>query len=691
MLEKKKYLIVVLIMSFFTSNFLGNFFNNISTVLSGGKSNQLIWLLKPSIKFIFLYFFFSFTSILISLRLTEFFRSQFGDLRQGNKANSNWASKEDIQISYKKVDYIPKKNISLGSMDYEGKGGVLIHRDSDNAYIDTSDSHSLIIARTRGGKSQTKTLPDIDLLSRSEEKPHLIISSAKYELVEMTKNELENRGYQVHVFNLIDPKMGIQYNPLQLVAQNYLDGKIGKAVELTKSFTHSLYHNPKSKDPLWEEAAMSLVNAIILALCHESVGEHIENDLQKPEHVTLPNVLRFLERLTKSATKEKQDMDIYFNNLDIENPARMQFMTVNASEKTMRSSIVAVAISKLNLFISPEIEILLSGNTLPFDLLAQDEIPIAIFLTMPDYTKANNIIFSTWIEQVYYHLSVVASQSNDRLPKRIYFLLDEFGNLPKINSLESMISVGAGRGMLFNFYVQDFLQFKMIYGQEVGSFVESQIMTTYYLSSTSGDTNKKIADLVDKYEVIERSRSGKKYSLNQTISETVIDRYLISPSELKNLLEGENIVIRSKRKGEHGEDVVPNPIRNLGENRFKLAYDYLNEVFYKTDFEQLDISNNELDTKVKSSFRTFLTDFRPIKSSATSLLEQQSIPLKESEFHEQLGKPTFNETEEYQIIKQQIRESMPSLLSEFNQLKNAKEFEGFLEQHSHELERTGVI
>ncbi|WP_171031215.1 VirD4-like conjugal transfer protein, CD1115 family [Ruoffia tabacinasalis] len=691
MTDKKKIVIIVLIMSYFASNYLGNFLANISEILSGGQSNQWVWLIKPSVKYIVFYFLFSFIFSLIAVRLTEFYNVQFGDLRQGNKASSSWASSEEIQISYKEVDYIPKKNLSLKSTDYEGMGGVLIHREDKKAYIDTSDSHGLIVARTRGGKSQTKTLPDIDLLSRSEEKPHLIISSAKYELVEMTKLELEARGYQVHVFNLIDPKMGIQYNPLQLIVQNYQAREIGKAVELTKSFTHSLYHNPKSKDPLWEEAAMSLVNGLILALCYESVGEQIDSESRNPDYVTLPNVLRFLEKLTKPANKEQQLMDIYFNNLDMDNPARMQFTTVNASEKTMRSSIVAVAISKLNMFISPEIEILLSGNTLPFEMLAQEEIPQAIFLTMPDYTNANNIIFSTWIEQVYYHLSIAASQSNDRLPKRIFFLLDEFGNLPKIKSLESMISVGAGRGMLFYFYVQDFLQFKMNYEPEVGSFVESQVMTIHYLSSTSEETNRKIADMIGKYEVIEKSRSGKRYSLNQSISESVIDRYLINPTELKKILEGENVVIRSKRKGEHGEDVIPNPIRNLGENRFKLAYDYLESVFYKTNFETLGIQNNELDSKMKADFRAFLTDFSPHTAQSNSTARSKPLPLKASQYHEQLTKPAFNETEEFQIIKKQVIESIPSLVSEINQLTNAKEFEAFIENHSHELERTGVI
>lgn len=666
---------------------------NLFKVFSGEKTDQRLWLIKPSFKFAILYIIFSFVFIFIILRWSEFYQVQFGDLKQGNKANSKWASDEDIQKSYKKVDYLPKKDLSLNVKEYEGMAGVLIHREQDIAYIDTSDSHGLIVARTRGGKSQTKTLPDIDLLSRSEEKPHLIISSAKYELVEMTKLELETRGYEVHVFNLIDPTKGIQYNPLDVITKNYQEGKIGKAVELTKSFTHSLYHNPKSKDPLWEEAAMSLVNSLILALCHESVGKHIDELNHKPEYVTLPNVLRFLETLTKIAKKETQLMDIYFESLDMDNPARMQFTTVRASEKTMRSSIVAVAISKLNLFISPDIEILLSANTLSFDKLAQEERPQAIFLTMPDYTNSNNIIFSTWIDQVYYHLSIVASQSNDRLPKRIFFLLDEFGNLPKIKSLESMISVGAGRGMLFNFYVQDFLQFKMIYGPEVGSFVESQIMTIHYLSSTSEETNKKIADMVGKYEVIEKSRSGKKYHLNQSISESVIDRHLIRPSELKNLLEGENVVVRSKRKGENGEDVVPNPIRNIGENRFKMAYDYLGDIFYKTDFENLSVKMNVLDSNRKLQFRTFLLNISRNKSQSNQNSKphenQKLLPLKESQYHAQLSKPAFNETDEYQILKKQIAGTMPNLVAEFNQLSNAKEFELFVEKYSQSLERIG--
>ena len=136
----------------------------------------------------------------------------YGSLQTGDKATGRFTTDKEIKEQYKEINKYQKiEPISTAGFDiesrkalekerleknkpYKGLSGTLIARIGDKLYIDTDDAHSLIIGRTRSGKTQSKVLSDIEITSRSEEKPHMIISSGKYELLQGTQKMLKERG-----------------------------------------------------------------------------------------------------------------------------------------------------------------------------------------------------------------------------------------------------------------------------------------------------------------------------------------------------------------------------------------------------------------------------------------------------------------------------------------------------------------
>ncbi|PDY09309.1 ATPase, partial [Bacillus cereus] len=100
---------------------------------------------------------------------------------------------------------------------------------------------NLIIGTTRSGKGETYVFPTIDVYSRAEHKPSLILNDPKGELFSASKETLEKRGYHIEVLNLLNPLDSMSYNLLQLVKDAYKDGDYSTAQALCKTLSHTLY------------------------------------------------------------------------------------------------------------------------------------------------------------------------------------------------------------------------------------------------------------------------------------------------------------------------------------------------------------------------------------------------------------------------------------------------------------------
>ncbi|MDO4432027.1 MAG: type IV secretory system conjugative DNA transfer family protein [Aerococcaceae bacterium] len=585
----KALLLGTTVLTYLITNLLFNSWRYLT--LRQGSTGLWALLMTPSNQYVPGYLLlFGFVGMIV-VRAYYQFEAQFGSLQAGNKATSRFSTDAEVRQTYKAVPYYPLYNADGEVECYPGLSGAFISKQDDTAFVDTDDVHSLTIGRTRSGKDETKALPELELISRSEEQPHIIYSTVKYDTLEKTKQELELRGYIVEVLNLVDLDCSFGYSPLDLISKAYAAGDIDEAVELCKTFTQPLYDVINVKDPIWNNLSMAMVNACILALCHEFLSSDKEHE-QKTELITLGSVISMLIELsgtyqTKSETRTL--LDDYFNTLPLDNPARQEYATIGVTTGQMRSSVLGTTLSRLQKFVAPKVVRMMNHTTFDFENLVQSEQPYAVFILLPDYTKTNYNIATTWIEQCYYYLSKHASQHGDRLPKRIRFILNEFGNLPAFNSMGSMVSVGGGRGMLFDFYVQDLVQLKITYGADLATFLESQMMNVIFITSSNQDTQEWMSKKLGNREVTQKSRSGHWWGFNKSISEQVETRPLMFPNELANLLEGEWVIYRTKRKNEQREDQIPYPIFNHGNSRILTAYTYLDDVFQRVHHDKLNI------------------------------------------------------------------------------------------------------
>ena len=454
------------------------------------------------------------------------------------------------------------KQISLMNDIYEGRGGIPVARRYKNnkevVYIDDSLVNNLIVGRTRSGKSEDFIIPMLDIYSRAEEKSSLIIHDTNNELYSKFKETFENRGYEVIYFTPYYKNSSIKYNPLELIKRAYKDEHYSEAQLLCNILTHSLYDDPNTKDPFWENSAKSLVNALILAICDECIKNGEE------DKITLYTVAKMLSELGGSSEniedKEVNKLDEYFKKLPKESVAKSQYATISFADGNIRGAILSMAMSKLQNFTVEEIAKMTSKNSLELKDIGfindENSKPKVIFIESDTYNTSNSVLVSIFIRQIYYSLSKQALLSKDKkCDREVNFILDDFFEIAPIMDMQNIMSVCLGRNIKFNLVIRDFCQLDKLYRDDSKTII-GNCGNVIYLGC-SFETNREIQKVyLDKY-----------IDKNKVDSEFLNELFLFSGKG--------SILFRNKRIDNNGNKIIPYPIFNFEENEMKSGHTYL--------------------------------------------------------------------------------------------------------------------
>lgn len=594
--------IVMFIFATLITNIGVNIIDNIFGMFNGNESSlSLLIIFKINMKYSYAYAIIYIIFLLAYIKLVFNIRASYKDIKSGQKGTSRFAYMEEMREQY---IVIPEKD-----EEFDGSGGIPIIRDGEKILIDDSNTNNMILGITRSGKGEYFVLPMIDIYSRSRERPSLVFADPKGELTRLSYKMLIERGYDVKVINLLDLDNTTCYNPLQLIINAYKNDDLGEAQLLAKSFTFSLYHNPKSKEPMWESSAMSLVNGLILAICEKCLTKNKDlinlskdeiKEIQKQEKkVTLFTVANLLSDLGSENTPVGNALDLYFNALPKESIAKQQYATSKFSEGKTRASIFTVAMDKLQIFTLEKVAKFTSQNDINLYDIGFGDKPIAIFLIAPDYDKSLHSLNTILINQLYYVLAKEASFTVEgKCKRKVKIVLDEFGNSPALDNIDTITTVCLGRNIEFTFILQSYSQLEEVYGKGIAKTIEGNCGNHIYLMSSDDETSEKFSKMIGETTITVNSRSGNLFSLEKNQTESLDRRRLLDSSELRRLKTGELVVVRSmKRTDLKGNKIEPYPIYVHGENSMKFRFEYLKDLF-EEDLNILDLKINDTHTNI---------------------------------------------------------------------------------------------
>ena len=388
---------------------------------------------------------------------------------------ARWATEEEF-----KKDLI---EVSLEDCSVEQSGIPLLCSDTV-AYVDSSDSHSLIIGSSGSKKTRLFILPSILSLAKAGES--MVITDPKAELYERTSGYLKTKGYKVFCINFRDESVNNAWNPLEAPLKFFKQGKFDLSVGLLNDFaTISIPKDTRGVDPFWDDSARSGFMGLLLILFMLAEDDAEVN-------------IRSLLRLRATVFNNKSDGDYCLRKI-VEHAGVDSLVTTYLSglsiapEKTYSSILSTLDNHLMKFVIRPSLTDMLCHNDIRFSDIGHEK--TAVFLVMPDEKETYHGLISVFIQQCYESLIFEAQKcSNKSLPVRVNFLLDEFSSLPQIKEFPSMIAAARSRNIRFNIVVQSEKQLKSRYKEEADT-IKGNCNNWIYLYSREYPTLVEISDL----------------------------------------------------------------------------------------------------------------------------------------------------------------------------------------------------
>ena len=426
--------------------------------------------------------------------------------------------------------------------------GVVVGAEGRTAWLTRpawGNPHVLLIGATRAGKSRRVILPTVWALGHARES--LVLSDPKGELYAMTVAWLRSEGYEVVLLDLLRPTRGSRWNPFAAIVTAHEAGDAEQASKLAWDFGNVLAYgvDVSGGDPIWPQAEESLLAALALATA-----------LEAPEGCRHPaTAYELLTTLGPADEEGGSPLDDLFRSLPSGHPARRAYGTAALSESRTRASIFTGTSAHLRLFGEPGIAWLTGASE--HDPAEAGRKPMAIFLLLPDEGGARNALAALYIAQMYSALGNLAREHGGRLPTPVWFLLDEFGNIPRIPGMDAKLTVAAGRGIRFVLALQDLAQLKK-YG-DGSQTITGNCDTWLFLRTADVETAKIVSAKLGAFTVQTSSRSARLGSVSsqQTMSESATARPLLTPDEVLRWPTGHSLLIQS---GEYPADL---PLQDL--------------------------------------------------------------------------------------------------------------------------------
>lgn len=473
------------------------------------------------------------------------------------------------QSAEKKKDGVPVRAV------YDKKKGLQVNL--------ASPMHALIIGSTGSGKTTTFINPMIQILGASDAGSSMIMTDPKGELFQLHSGFLKERGYQVMVLDLRDTYESYRWNPLgdiydryqlyieagkgiyirndapensglelqdnlekfgeewyEYQGQGYADRReLITVVKIKKQKIYDeLYEDlndlvgvlcpiESKDDPVWEKGARSIVMATLLAMLEDS---------ENPELGMTKDKFNFynLNKAMSNSENNFEELKNYFAGRPMTSRCvALSRQVLSAADSTL-SSYMSIAFDKLNMFNDEGLCALTSNTDIDPNCFADEK--TALFLKIPDEKDTRHGLASMFILCIYKALIKKASAREDlSLPRNVYFILDEFGNMPQINKFDKMITVGRSRKIWFNMVVQSYAQLNNVYGDTVANIIKSNCGMKMFIGSNDIETCKEFSELCGNMTVTTASVSNGGQDKDISVSSQLQTRPLIYPSELQKL------------------------------------------------------------------------------------------------------------------------------------------------------------
>ena len=352
----------------------------------------------------------------------------------------------------------------------------------------------LVIGGSGSGKTRFWLKPNL-MQCNSEKYPcSFVVTDPKGSVVVECGKMLRRFGYRIKIFNTINFKKSMHYNPFAYI---HSEKDILKLVTCLISNTKG---DGKTGDEFWQKAETLLYCALIGYI-------HYEAPVEEQNFATLIEMLNSME-VREDDEEFENAVDLMFKELAKEKPdhfAVRQYAKYRlAAGKTLKSILVSCG-ARLAPFDIEELREVTAYDELELDTLGDKK--TALFLIMSDTDASFNFLISMIYSQLF---NLLCEKADDvyggRLPVHVRCLIDEAANIGQIPQLEKLVATIRSREISACLILQAQSQLKALYKDNADTII-GNMDSRLFLGGSEPTTLKELSTALGK-ETIDTFNTG---------------------------------------------------------------------------------------------------------------------------------------------------------------------------------------
>ena len=531
------------------------------------------------------------------IRLVVYFKGKNAKRYRKNieYGSARWGTREDIAPF---VDPVFENNVILTQTE----SLMMSNRPKDPK--NARNKNVLVIGGSGSGKTRFFLKPNLMQMHSS-----YVVTDPKGSVVCEVGKLLERNNYKIKIFNTINFKKSMHYNPFAYIHSEK------DILKLVTTLITNTKGDGKSGDEFWTKAETLLYTALIGYIHYEA----------PPEEQNFTTLLEFINAMEVREDDEeyKNPVDRMFDELEEKDPnhfAVRQYKKYRlAAGKTAKSILVSCG-ARLAPFDIAELREITMYDELELDTLG-DKIFVnpknkkdtryyktALFLIMSDTDSTFNFLISMIYTQLF---NLLCEKADDvyggRLPVHVRCLIDEAANIGQIPNLEKLVATIRSREISACLVLQAQSQLKALYKDNADTII-GNMDSRIFLGGAEPTTLKELNQSLGK-ETIDTFNTGESRGreVSHSLNYQKLGKDLATIDELA-VLDGGKCILQLRG------------VRPFMSNKFDITkhpqYKYLSDANPKNNFDIEKFLSTQLKTKPDDVYEVFEVDASDVSATA---------------------------------------------------------------------------
>ena len=364
----------------------------------------------------------------------------------------------------------------------------------------------LIVGGSGSGKTRFWLKPNLLQCNSKKFPVSFVITDPKGSIVVECGNALLHFGYNIKIFNTINFKKSMHYNPFAYIHSEK------DILKLVTALIANTKGDGKAGDEFWTKAETLLYCALIGYI-------HYEAPVEEQNFSTLIEFLNAME-VREDDEDFQNPVDLMFEALEKKNPnhfaVRQYKKYLLAAGKTAKSILISCG-ARLAPFDIQEVRDVTAYDELQLDTLGDQK--TALFLIMSDTDATFNFLISMIYTQLF---NLLCEKADDvyggRLPVHVRCLIDEAANIGQIPNLEKLVATIRSREISACLVLQAQSQLKAIYKDNADTIIgnmDSRIFLGGSEPTTLKELNQALGkETIDTYNTSNTRGNSPSYGMN---------------------------------------------------------------------------------------------------------------------------------------------------------------------------------